>query len=194
MSARERTRILVFAGSIRAGALSARLAAAAAKEIALLDTDVTQISLADYPLPLYDGDLEDAKGVPENAGKLAQLLVATHGVFIATPEYNHSLPPLLKNTIDWVSRIRHTGTVPYRHKVYAMGATSDGRFGGARAIIDLRKVIATALGGVVIPSRVEIPMAQHAFDEAGALIDEMSAKSLKTVARQLTEFARRMAE
>lgn len=194
MSARQRTRILVFAGSIRSQSLAARLAAAAAKEIALLDADVTHISLADYALPLYDGDLEAARGVPENATKLAHLIAGTHGVFIATPEYNHSLPPLLKNTLDWVSRIRHTGTIPYRHKVYAMGATSDGRFGGARAIVELRKVLATALGAVLIPSRVEIPMATHAFDESGTLIDELSAKSLKAVARQLVDFSRRLAE
>jgi len=188
------TRILVFAGSSRSGALSAKLAAVAAKEIALLDTEVTTISLADYPLPIYDGDFEDAKGVPENATRLAKLLIAHQGVFVATPEYNHSLPPLLKNTLDWVSRIKHTGTMPYRHKVYAMGATSDGRFGGARAIIDLRKVIATSLGGLVIPSRIEVPMAQNAFDEAGELIEEINSRMLKVVCRQLVDFAGRLAD
>jgi NAD(P)H-dependent FMN reductase len=189
-----RTKILVFGGSIRSGSLSAKLAAAAAKEIALLDTDVTTISLADYPLPIYDGDFEHEKGVPENATKLARLIIAQHGVFIATPEYNHSLPPLLKNTLDWVSRIKHTGTMPYRHKIYAMGATSDGRFGGARAIIELRKVLATSLGGLVIPSRIEVPLAQNAFDESGELADEINAKMLKTVCRQLVEFARRLGD
>ena len=188
------TRILVFAGSIRSGALSAKLAAAAAKEIAMLDTEVTALSLADYPLPIYDGDLEVSKGVPENATRLAKIIIANQGVFISTPEYNHSLPPLLKNTLDWISRIKHTGTVPYRHKIYAMGATSDGRFGGARAIIDLRKVISTSLGGLVIPSRIEVPMAQHAFDESGELIEEINATMLNTVCRQLVEFAQRLAD
>jgi chromate reductase, NAD(P)H dehydrogenase (quinone) len=191
---RDRTRILVLAGSIRSGALSGKLAAAAAKEIALLDTDVTTISLADYPLPIYDGDFEVEKGIPENATRLAKTLIANHGVFIATPEYNHSLPPLLKNTVDWISRIKHTGSMPYRHKIYAMGGTSDGRFGGARALIELRKVIATSLGGLVIPSRIEVPMAQHAFDDAGELIEEINARMLKTVSRQLVEFSRRLAD
>ena len=188
------TKILVFAGSIRSGALSAKLAAAAAKELALADAEVTQISLADYPLPIYDGDLEAEKGVPENATALARLIIAQRGVFIATPEYNHSLPPLVKNTLDWVSRIKHTGTMPYRHKVYGMGATSDGRFGGARAIIELRKVLATSLGAIVIPSRIEVPLAQHAFDESGELIEEVNAKMLKTVCRQLVDFAQRLAD
>lgn len=189
------TRILVFGGSIRSGSLSAQLAAAAAKELSLIaDSEVTLISLADYPLPLYNGDLEDDKGIPENATKLAKLIASHQGVFIATPEYNHSLPPLLKNTLDWVSRHKPSASLPYRHKVYGMGATSDGRFGGARVIIDLRKVLATALGGIVIPSRVEIPTAQHAFSEAGELIDEINIKTLKSVARQLVDLARKLAD
>jgi NAD(P)H-dependent FMN reductase len=188
------TRILVFAGSIRSGALSGKLAAAAAKAISLADADVTQISLADYPLPLYNGDLDVEKGLPENASKLARHLIANQGVFISTPEYNHSLPPLLINALAWISRIKHTGTMPYRHKVYAIGASSDGRYGGARAVTDLRKILATALGGIVIPLRIEVPMAQHAFDEAGELIDEASAKMLDVVVKQLVDMARRLGD
>lgn len=189
-----RTNILVFAGSIRTGALSGKLAALAAKELALLDTDVTQISLADYPLPIYDADLEEAKGIPENATKLVKLLAAQQGVFIATPEYNHSLPPLLKNTLDWLSRHRHSGTIPYRHKVYGVGSTSDGAIGGARALIDLRKVLMTSVRGVLVPEKIEISRAQDAFSESGELIDEAPARLLKAVCRQLADLARRLAE
>jgi NAD(P)H-dependent FMN reductase len=184
----------VFAGSIRTGALSGKLAAAAAKELATADADVTKISLADYPLPIYDGDLEAAKGVPENATKLARLIAANQGIFISTPEYNHSLPPLLVNAIAWVSRLQSTGTLPYRHKAYCLGGSSNGRYGGARAVIDLRKVVAVALQGFVIPLRVELPMAQNAFNEAGDLIDEGAAHSLKSAARQLVETAQRLGE
>jgi NAD(P)H-dependent FMN reductase len=187
-------RILVFSGSIRSGALSSKLAAAAAKELALADANVTTLSLADYPLPIYDGDLEREKGVPENATKLAQIIAANQGVFVSTPEYNHSLPPLLTNAIAWVSRLRHSGTLPYRHKVYCLGGSSDGRYGGARAIIDLRKVIAIGWQGVMIPLRVELPMAQHAFNESGELTDEGAMHSLKSAARQLVEIARRVAD
>jgi NAD(P)H-dependent FMN reductase len=190
-----RTRILVFGGSIRTGALSAKLAAIAAKEIALADGEVTKVSLADYPLPIYDGDLEKAKGVPENAQKLARLIAAQQGVFIATPEYNHSLPPLLKNTIDWISRIVPSQSgIKYRHKVYAIGGTSDGNIGGARALIDLRKVVATGLGGIVVPGKIEVSRAQEAFDESGEFLHEAPAKALKTLVRDLIEFAGRMAD
>jgi NAD(P)H-dependent FMN reductase len=187
-------KILVFAGSIRSGALSAKLAALAAKEIALADGDVTQISLADYPLPIYDGDLEASKGVPENVQKLGRLFAASHGIFIATPEYNHSLPPLLKNTLDWVSRVRASSGVHVRGKVYAIGSTSDGPFGGARALLDLRKVLVTGLGAIVISERIEVPRAQDAFNEAGELIPEAAAKLMKTVARRLVEVAGRMGD
>ena len=189
-----RVKILVLAGSIRSGALSGKLAAAATKQLALADAEVTQISLVDYPLPMFNGDLEHEKGVPDNATKLAKLIVAHQGVFISTPEYNHSLPPLLTNTLAWISRIKHTGTMPYRHKIYAMGGSSDGRFGGARAIVELRRVLASSLGGIVIPSRVEVPMAQHAFDEAGELIDEVSAQMLEATVKQLVDMARRLAD
>jgi chromate reductase len=189
------TRILVFAGSIRSGALSGKLAAAAAKEIALIaDAEVTTISLGDYPLPIYNADLEREKGVPENATRLAQLIAANQGVFVSTPEYNHSLPPLLTNTIAWISRLRHSAALPYRHKVYCLGGSSDGRYGGARAIIDLRKLLAIGLQGIVIPLRVEVPMAQHAFDESGEMIDEGAARALKAAARQLVDLARRLAD
>ena len=187
------TRILVFAGSIRSGALSAKLAALAAKELAVADAEVTHISLADYPLPLYDGDLEDDRGIPENATRLAGLIAASKGVFIATPEYNNSLPPLLKNAVDWVSRNRQS-SIPYRHKVYAVGSISDGAFGGARALSDLRKVLTAGLRGIMVPEKIEIPRAQDAFDEAGELIDEGRAKLLKAVCRSLVDLASRLAD
>ena len=187
-------KILVFAGSIRTGALSGKLAALAAKELALADGDVTRISLADYPMPIYNGDLEKEKGVPEAATRLARLIATSQGVFTATPEYNNSLPPLLKNTIDWISRIEPTGTTKYRDKVYGIGSTSDGLIGGARALIDLRRVVLTAVGAILIPTKIEISRAQDAFDESGELIAEAPSKLLKRLCRQLVDLASRLAD
>jgi chromate reductase len=186
-------RILVFAGSIRTGALSGKLAAAAAKELALNDADVTKISLGDYELPIYNGDFEKEKGVPENAKKLARQIAAHQGVFIATPEYNNSMPPLLKNTIDWISRIKG-GEIKYRNRVFGIGSTSDGLVGGARALIDLRKVIMPGLGAFVIPEKIEVSRAQEAFDESGNLIAEAPAKLLTALCKHLTELAGRLVD
>ncbi|MHA1157167.1 MAG: NADPH-dependent FMN reductase [Alphaproteobacteria bacterium] len=186
-------RILVFAGSTRTGALSAKVAAVAAKELSLMDADVTLISLADYPLPMYHGDDEQAEGLPRNATQLARLLAAHQGVFVSSPEYNRSLPPLLKNALDWISRVRSTGAVPYRHRVYAIAGSSDGRFGGARAVIDLRKILAAAVRGIVIPEQFELPHAQHAFNESGELLDRDTSQSLQDVTRALVDTTRRLA-
>src|SRR5215472_2705149 len=99
-------RILVVPGSVRAHSHNARLAALVAKELMLADADVTRISLEEFPLPIYDADFAEKSGPSRSALKLKQLFCAHHGVFIATPEYNASVPPLLKNAIDWISVVR----------------------------------------------------------------------------------------
>ena len=90
-------KILVVPGSIRTGSHNVRLAALAAKELTLLDVEVTRISLADYPLPIYDADIDARAGQPANALKLKQMIMAHQGIFIASPEYSASVTPLLKN-------------------------------------------------------------------------------------------------
>jgi len=186
-------KILVFAGSIRTGAFSGKLAAAAAKELALNDADVTLISLADYPLPIFNGDLEKESGIPENAKKLARLIAANQGVFITTPEYNNSLPALLKNTIDWISRIK-ADEVAYQNRVYAIGSSAPGPVGGARALMDLRKTIAPGLAGITLPGKVEVGRAADAFDESGNLVAEAPAKLLKGLCNHLVELAGRLVD
>src|ERR1700754_2687584 len=130
-------KILVFPGSIRTGSFNARLAALAAKEVALAGIEVTRISLTDYPLPIYDADLEVRSGVPKPALDLKQMIGAHHGVLIVTPEYNASVPPLLKNAIDWVSRVQdphETRGEVFRNRAFALAGASQSRLGAARAL------------------------------------------------------------
>ena len=125
-------KILVIAGSLRSGSHNARLAALAAKELALAEADVTRISLVDYPLPLFDADFA-VRGVPHHAVQLRRMLEAHQGVFIASPEYSASVTPLLKNAIDWISRVRDPGEPTYaafKGRVFAIGAASPGAAGG----------------------------------------------------------------
>jgi chromate reductase len=178
-------KILVFAGSIRTGALSGKLAAHAARELALLNADASLISLADYELPLYNGDLEKEQGVPENAKKLKGMMLAHEGVYIASPEYNASIPPLLKNAIDWVSRAKEPAGNPYKQCVFALGATSNGRFGGYRGLYHLRQSLELGLGALVIPEQLAIAQAESAFDERGALKEEANQKLLHTQLEKL---------
>ena len=189
-------KILVLAGSIRSGSFNARLAALAAKEIARAEGDVTRISLVDYPLPLYDGDLETRSGLPENAVKLKRMFCAHQGVFIASPEYNASVTPLLKNAIDWVSRVRENKEPPlaaYRHRVFALGAASNGTYGGMRSIMAMRHVLELGCGALVIPEQIAVREAAHAFDDDDELKDERSAQVLRNLAGRLVELASQLA-
>jgi NAD(P)H-dependent FMN reductase len=189
-------KILVFAGSIRIGSFNARLAAVAAKELALAQADVTLISLADYPMPLYDGNVEAASGPPENAVKLKRLMCMQHGVFIASPEYNASITPLLKNTLDWVSRVREGKEPPlaaYKNRVFALGAASNGTYGGMRSLMALRQVLELGCGALVVPEQVAVREAAQAFDEGGNLKDERSARLLAAAINRLVEMARGLA-
>jgi chromate reductase len=189
-------KILVFAGSIRTASFNARLAALAAKELALLNVDVTRISLLDYPMPLYHGDLEAEQGAPANAVKLKRLFGIHHGVFIASPEYNASISPLLKNTLDWISRVREQPEPPlaaYRQRVFALGAASNGAYGGYRSLIALRHVLELGCGALVLPEQIAINGAATAFDDMDNLREERHAEKLRAVLGQLVESARHFA-
>lgn len=185
-------KILVIPGSLRTGSFNARLAAVAAKELALLDVQVTMISLADYPLPIYDGDLEAKSGVPANAFNLKRMIGAHHGVFIITPEYNSSVPPLLKNAIDWATRARDRNEVfgqAFRDRVFAIGAASEEKFGGLRVLMALRQILALGCGATVIPKQMALSFADQAFDEMDRLKDPSDAEMLRGTLRQLIEAA-----
>ena len=187
-------KILVTAGSIRTGSFNARLAAAATKELSLLDAEVTRVSLADYPMPIYDGDLEAKSGPPENAIKLKRHFMASHGIFIASPEYNASVTPLLKNALDWVSRVREGAEPPlaaYKNRVFAIGGASPGPFGGMRSHMALRQVLEIGCGALVIPDYITVREAASAFDDKDALHDERSAKQLRNMMERLVDAAKR---
>ncbi|HVY58291.1 MAG TPA: NAD(P)H-dependent oxidoreductase [Xanthobacteraceae bacterium] len=188
-------KILVMAGSIRTGSFNARLAALAAKELTLLDADVTHVSLIDYPMPIYDGDDEAKSGPPENAVKLKRLMSLHRGVFITSPEYNASIAPLLKNTLDWVSRVREEGEpalAVYRNRFFALGAASNGAYGGYRSLIALRHVLELGCGAIVLPDQVAVREAATAFDEKDNLRDERTAITLKQVLRRLVDMVRQL--
>jgi chromate reductase len=189
-------KILVFAGSTRAGSFNARLAALAAKELALLGVDVTRISLEDYPLPIYNGDDETTSGAPVHARNLKQMMAGHQGVFIASPEYNASIAPLLKNTIDWISRVRERGEPPlavFKGRAFALGGASDSPYGAVRSLMALRQVLELGCGALVIPEQITVFRASEAFDEMDNLKEERAAASLKRVVARLADTAREMA-
>jgi chromate reductase len=185
-------KILVFAGSVRSGAYSGKTADAAQKELAVQGAEVTRISLVDYSLPIMDEDFERETGIPENAQKLARQIAAHDGVLIATPEYNGSIPPLLKNTIDWLSRVRHDNgrtARPLAGKPVGLCSSSSGHFAGVRAINHLRAVLVRCRMEVVTPE-CSVPAGGGAFDEAGRFRDERLQRAMEHLCRTLIEISR----
>jgi len=185
-------KILIIPGSLRTGSHNARLAALAAKELALLEAEVTRISLEDYKLPLFDADLVTASGLPPAAVQLKRMLLAHHGVFITSPEYTASVTPLIKNTIDWISRVRDPGEPPYaafKNRVFAIGSAASGGQGGLRSLMALRQILELGCGALVIPEQVAVPHADQAFDDMDNLKDEALASALKAAMRRLVALA-----
>ncbi|WP_028348283.1 NADPH-dependent FMN reductase [Bradyrhizobium murdochi] len=187
-------KILVIPGSLRTGSLNVRLAAVAAYELAQAGAEVTRISLVDFPLPIYDGDLQAKSGVPKHAANLKRMMAAHHGVLIVTPEYNSSVPALVKNTIDWVSRVQdahETRGQVFRDRVFAIASASGNRLGGARALAALRLIL-SACHATVIPNQLALAFADDAYDEMDRLKNAADAEGLKALVRQLIDVSQRM--
>ena len=182
-------KILVIPGSLRTGSLNAKLAAAAAYEFVQADAEVTRISLGDFPLPIYDGDLQNKSGVPKNAINLKRMIGAHHGVLIVTPEYNSSVPPLVKNTIDWVTRVQdphETRGQVFRERVFAIAAASESRLGGTRALAALRLIL-SACRATVIPNQLALSFAGEAYDDMDRLKQPADVEALRALVRQLID-------
>ena len=187
-------KILIIPGSLRSGSHNAKLAMAAADEFTRADAEVTRISLADFPLPIYDGDLQAKSGVPKNAINLKRMMGSHHGVVIVTPEYNSSVPPLVKNTIDWITRVQDPhesrGQV-FREKPFALAAASEGRLGGTRALAALRLIL-SACHATVVPNQLALSFADQAYDDMDRLKNQADIEALKALVRQLIEVSQRM--
>ena len=187
-------KILIIPGSLRTGSRNAKLAAAAADAFVQAGVDVTRISLGDFTLPIYDGDLQARSGVPKNAVNLKQMMAAHHGILLVTPEYNSSVPALVKNSIDWVSRVQDPnesrGQV-FRERAFAIASASEGRLGGTRALAALRLIL-SACHATVIPSQLALSFADEAYNDMDRLKHASDIEALQALVRQLIDFAQRM--
>ena len=186
------TKLLFMAGSAREASLNKRLARVGVEIAQANGIAATFADLGDYPMPLYDGDIEAKSGIPENAKKLKALLLVHDGIFIAAPEYNASLAPLLKNALDWVSRNRDEGEPPlhvYKTRVFAIGAASPGAFGGLRGLLALRQTLELGLGALVLPDQIIVPKAADAIDANGHLGDKALMEMYKALIQKLARAA-----
>lgn len=149
--------------------------------------------LADYPLPLYNGDDEAANGPPENARKLKALIALHEGVLITSPEYNASISPLLKNALDWVSRVRDDAEQPldvFRTRVFAIASASPGGTGGMRGLVAVRNVLEMGLGALVLPEQFMVPRAGSAFDDKDHLVNGEAQGRFNDMIEKLARAAR----
>ncbi|MES2697717.1 MAG: NAD(P)H-dependent oxidoreductase [Verrucomicrobiota bacterium] len=178
-------RILAFSGSARRDSLNQKLLVAVVEATRAAGGEVTLISLNDYVMPLYHGDLEDEKGMPENATKLIALMLQHDALLIASPEYNSQMTPLLKNTLDWCTRADEE---PFKGKVASVVSASPGNFGAIRSMTLARQLL-THLGCLVIPAQCIVPQADKAFDATGKLQDARAQKAVAGVAKELVRVA-----
>lgn len=187
-------RLLFFAGSTRKGSYNAKLASLLHRISEANGVDGTLVDLADYSMPLYNFDEQQADRIPQAAHALKRIMQEHGGVFIASPEYNASITPLLKNTLDWVSRIKDEGEVPlqvFKTRPFAIGSASPSYFGGVRSLIALRQILALGLGALVLPQQIVVPGANKAFDEKGHLASDIQANDARNLVEALAIAARK---
>lgn len=188
------SKLLVVAGSTRSGAFSKQLARAAAALAVAKEHEATFVDLRDFVMPLYDGDLEEAQGLPEGAVRLRALVKAHQALLVVTPEYNASLSAVLKNALDWLSRphAAEPGGSVFAGKVAAVMASSPGALGGLRALVHLRQVLMN-LGLLVLTEQFALGNAGSAFGPDGKLADAKTALTVEKIVLRLLQVAGKLA-
>ena len=176
---------LTLSGSIRKGSYNRILQQHMGRQLAQAGVSVTEIDLADFDMPIFNEDLEPDH-VPEAAGRLAEMWRSHDIVFIASPEYNGGVPPLLVNTITWLSRQKPS---PFRHAVFGIGGVSSGKYGTIWSLSHLRDSL-TKVGTLIVPTLLGIGPAEAAFDDKGDLTEPAIVRKVEQMVHELTHFSR----
>ena len=183
---------VAFAGSLREGSYNKHLARAATRAATAAGASVTLIDLRDFPMPLYDQDMEMHDGLPEHARRFQELLKANHGFIISSPEYNSSTPGVLKNAIDWASRGKPPEPLAaFRGKTAALTSASPGNLGGIRGLMTLRSILGN-IGVFLLPDQLAVPRAHEAFAEDGNLKDAKQQAVLEHLMQELVRVTDRL--
>ena len=187
-------RLLAISGSSRAGSWNRKLVDAAAAIAAARGAQVDTLDLRSLALPLYDGDLEKASGVPDGARRLRDALRAADGVLLAAPEYNGFPTPLVINSFDWLSRLqaedgKPAGLGSTANKPVGILAASPGLLGGLRSLNFTRQYLSMAFAMLPVPQQFALAKANEAFDEHGALKDAKQQAAVENVVNALLRVA-----
>ncbi|WP_196260342.1 NADPH-dependent FMN reductase [Pelagibacterium limicola] len=176
---------LTLSGSIRTGSFNQKLADIMGARLRAAGVEVTPVSLKDFEMPIFNEDLEP-DNVPQTAIRLARLFVSHNIVFIATPEYNGGLPPLLVNALTWLSRVEPW---PFESSVFGIGGVSSGKYGTIWAQSHLRDSL-TKIGTLVVPTLLGIGPASSAFTEEGDIAEKAINRKIDRMIGELTHFSR----
>jgi|AGTN01.1.fsa_nt_gi Predicted flavoprotein len=184
----QKPKILCFAGSLRRESVNKKLVKIAMAAAEKAGAEVTFIDLKDYPLSVYDGDIEDEQGIPDNAKKLKEIMKEHQGFLIACPEYNSSITAALKNVIDWTSRPAEgeKNLECFMGKVAGIMAASPGSLGGLRGLVTVRSIFEN-IGVIVVPDQVAIPQANKAFKDDGNLSDEQQQANVEKIGKRVSD-------
>ncbi|WP_288829453.1 NADPH-dependent FMN reductase [uncultured Paraburkholderia sp.] len=180
-------KVLVLSGSTRPGSLNRKLAEAVAAHLRGHGMEVTFPETSEYELPIYSGRIEEQQGIPEAAHRLHDAIRTHRAIFIASPEYNANVSPLVLNAVAWLSRIRENGGMQaaFGNPVYAIGSASPGGFGGYRGLMALRNTLELGVGARVLPAMISVGMANQAFNEQGEITSPVPLQMLETMTSQL---------
>ena len=186
-------RILAFAGSLRKDSYNKKLVQIAAQGARRAGAEVTYIDLKDYPLPIYDGDIEAASGIPENGLKLKKLFADHDGLLIAASEYNSSISAVLKNTIDWLSRPLpgEPSLASFLGKAATLMSASPGGLGGLRGLVHVRAILGN-IQVIVLPEQIAVARAHEAFNADGSLKDAKQQAGVEGLGAGLAEFLKKL--
>lgn len=187
------SRLLAFAGSLRRESFNRRLLSTLVEGARAAGAEVTVADLREWPMPLYDGDLEAAQGLPDTVVRFKALLREHDGLLLACPEYNGSITPLLKNTLDWCSRRQgdETPLASFRGKVAGLVSASPGALGGVRGLAVVRALLG-GMGMHLLPDQVAVGQAGSAFDAEGRLVDPKRRAAVEAVGAAAADLARRL--
>lgn len=182
-------KILAFAGSLRRDSYNKKLIKVAVAGAEKAGADVTLIELNEFPMPLYCQDIEDQEGLPSTVLKFKELMLSHDGLMIASPEYNSSIPGVLKNTLDWASRKASKDERDlscFIDKVAVIMSASPGALGGLRMLVHLRAMLEN-IKVIVLPDQKTIPAAMNAFEADGSLKDPAQQRAVERLGQLLKE-------
>jgi len=190
----EKIKLTALAGSTRKDSVNKKLIQEAVRCLDDENVELKLIDLADYPMPLYDGDLEEREGVPENGKKLKDLFIHHDGLLLCCPEYNSSITGVLKNTIDWISRPE--GSDPYylvafKGKAAGLMSASPGNLGGLRSLVHVRDILGN-IGMQVMANQLSVPNAYDEFDQQQHLKDQKLKEKLEDLVEEFVTFTRKI--